>query len=120
MDVKQEASNLIVAGSDTTGVTLTYLTWAVLQRPKLQAEIEEEVASLNGNITDAEVEKLPLLNATIEETLRLYGAAPGGLPRIVPKGGSTLDGYYIPAGVTVTTQAWSMHRDENNFRDPMT
>lgn len=118
LDVKLEASNLIVAGSDTTGITLTYLTWAVLQRPKLQAAIEEEVATLQGNVSDAELERLPLLNAAIEETLRLYGAAPGGLPRIVPSGGATLGDHYLPAGVTVTTQGWSLHRDPNNFLDP--
>lgn len=33
LDVKLEASNLIVTGSDTTGVTLTYLMWAILKRP---------------------------------------------------------------------------------------
>lgn len=117
LDVQLEASNLIVAGSDTTGITLTYLVWAILKRPQLQSAVEDEVCRLSDNLTDAELEELPLLNACIEETLRLYGAAPGGLPRIVPPGGATLGGYYIPEGITVTTQGWSLHRDPNNFSE---
>lgn len=34
-DVKSEASNFILGGSDTTGTSLTYITWNVLKRPQL-------------------------------------------------------------------------------------
>ena len=117
-DVQLEASALIVAGSDTTAMTLTYLVYAVLSRPTLQRELEQEVATLGDNYTDAELEKLPLLRATIEETLRLYGAAPGSLPRMVPPGGATMGGVFLPEGTTVSTQAYSLHRDPNLFPSP--
>lgn len=73
---------------------------------------------MSSNVSDAELDELPLVNASIEETLRLYGAAPGGLLRIVPPGGATLDGYIIPEGITVSTQGWSLHRDPDNFPNP--
>ncbi|KAF1948805.1 cytochrome P450 monooxygenase-like protein [Byssothecium circinans] len=120
IDVRVEASNIIIAGTDTTGVTLTYLTWAVLQRPELQRALEEEVAALPEAFTEKDVAELPLLNAVIEETNRLYGAAPSSLPRVVPKGGSRLGGYYVPAGTTVCTQAYTFHRDEKIWSDPLT
>jgi cytochrome P450 len=119
MDVNVEASSLIVAGSGTTAVTLTYLIYAVLQRPEVQEALEAEVRdSLSDDFGDTELEKLPTLNATIDETLRLYGAAPGSLPRIVPAGGAQLGGYYLPAGTTVCTQSFSIHRNPDNFADP--
>ena len=118
LDVTLEAQNLIVAGSDTTGVSLTYLIWLILKHPKIRQALEAEVSFVSGEITDAKLEELPLLNACIEEGLRLYDAAPGGLPRVVPPGGATLGGFFIPGGVTVTTQAWSLHRDPMNFQDP--
>ncbi|KAI0121149.1 cytochrome P450, partial [Xylariales sp. AK1849] len=118
LSVRLEASNLIVAGSDTTAMTLTYLVWAVLKRPDLQSRVEEEVAKLNSAFGDAELEGLPLLNAVIDETLRLYCAVPGSLPRAVPKGGATLGGHFIPADTVVCTQAYTFHRDENVFPDP--
>lgn len=99
---------------------MTYLIWSVLRQPQLQIDLEEEVAALSADFTEAQLEALPLLNATIEETLRLYGAAPGALPRMVPPGGATLGGYYIPPGITVATQAFSLHRDEELFPRPDT
>lgn len=87
LSVRLEASNLIVAGSDTTAVTLTYLVWAVLKRPDLQRRLEQEVGALATTFQDHDLERLPLLNAIIDETLRLYGAAPGNLPRVVPNWG---------------------------------
>ncbi|KAJ5382079.1 uncharacterized protein N7496_004507 [Penicillium cataractarum] len=120
LDVITEAGNLIVAGSDTTAVTLTYLVYAVLSNPRLQREVEDEVQLLSDDYSDETLEQLPLLNATIKETLRLYGAAPGSLPRSVPAGGATFLGYYIPEGMTVSTQSYTIHRDENIFPDPET
>lgn len=117
-DVKQEASNLIVAGSDTTAVTMTYLSWAILSQPKLRQQLEVEAESLKYDFTDADLESLELCNATIDEALRLYGAAPGSLPRAVPLGGATFDRYLVPAGTTVSTQAWTLHRDPSIFKDP--
>ncbi|CAH0045042.1 unnamed protein product [Clonostachys solani] len=119
-DVRKEASNFILAGADTTAITLTYLVWAVLKRPDLQARIEEEVSTLGPAPSDEALEQLPLLNAVIEETLRLYGAVPGNLPRVVPEGGVSLGGYAVPEGIEVETQAYSLHRDPNVFPDPLT
>ncbi|GAB1194129.1 hypothetical protein APSETT444_003370 [Aspergillus pseudonomiae] len=117
-EVVLEAGNLIVAGSDTTAITLTYLVWAVLSQPNLQRELEEEVNSLSADFNDAALEELPLLNAVIMEALRLYGAAPGALPRETPEGGATFCGYFIPQGMTVSTQAYSIHRDGDVYPDP--
>ncbi|GKZ66542.1 hypothetical protein AnigIFM50267_000406 [Aspergillus niger] len=119
-DVVIEAGNLIVAGSDTTAVTLTYLVWAVLSQPSLQHDLEEEVSALDPNYDEAALEELPLLNAVITETLRLYGAAPGSLPRSVPNGGATFCGYHVPQGATVSTQSYTIHRDEELYPDPET
>lgn len=58
--------------------------------------------------------------------LRIYGAAPSVLERVVPSTSSTVDdsfdmmGYALPAGTVVGTQAWSMHRDTEIFPSPET
>lgn len=117
--VREEAGNLIVAGSDTTAVTQTYLIWAVLKDPVLQARLEEEVAGLSDQLDVVELENAPLLNSVIEETLRLYGAAPGALPRIVPSQGMIVAGHQLPAGTEVSTQAYTLHRDARIFQEPL-
>ncbi|VUC23057.1 unnamed protein product [Clonostachys rosea] len=118
LDIQVEAGSFMIAGTDTTSNTLTYLVWAVLSRPDLQSALEDEVSALGEGFTDSQLEKLPLLHAVIEETLRLYGAAPTPLPRIVPPGGARLGGYDIPAGTEVATQSFTMHRDPKIFDDP--
>ncbi|KAF2848758.1 cytochrome P450 3A17 [Plenodomus tracheiphilus IPT5] len=120
VDVRTEAGNLIVAGSDTTAITMTYLLWAVLKYPDLQRQLEEEVAGLSEELSVGELEGAPLMNSVIEETLRLYGAAPGALPRVVPSQGLTVNGHHIPGGMEVSTQAYTNHRDPQIFPDPYT
>lgn len=90
----------------------------MLQRPDIRTALEQEVANLPADFCDADLEALPFLNATIDEALRLYGAAPGSLPRIVPKGGAQLGGHFVPEGYTVGTQSYSLHRDPKLFSDP--
>ncbi|GJC84894.1 putative sterigmatocystin biosynthesis P450 monooxygenase STCB [Colletotrichum liriopes] len=118
-DIKSESADFILAGSDTTSITLTYLVWAVLKRPDLQDRLEKEVTSVGEEFDDAALEKLPLLNAVIDETLRLYGAAPGNLPRTVPPNGTTIAGFFIPEGISVETQAFTLHRHPDVYTDPL-
>lgn len=114
-----EARGLIVAGSDTTAITLTFLVWTILSRPQLHKQLVEELREkVPDKFTDEDLEKLPLMNAVIQEALRLYGAAPGSLPRNPPPGGATLGGFYMPEGVVVSTQAWSLHRNPDIWKDP--
>jgi cytochrome P450 len=119
-EIEHEASNLIVAGSDTTAVSLTYLVWALLHPSHRQAreKLEAELTALPGDPTNAQLAKLPYLGAVLKEGLRLYGAAPGSLPRVVPAEGAILARFQFPGGVIVSTQAYSLHRDPKIFDHP--
>jgi cytochrome P450 len=90
-----------------------------LKQPELQMLLEDEVAQLSSALDLAELEAAPLLKSVISETLRLYGAAPGALPRIVPSQGMTVKGYRIPCGVEVSTQAYTNHRDPSIYPNPL-
>ncbi|KAI7553511.1 cytochrome P450 monooxygenase-like protein [Hortaea werneckii] len=117
-DVQVEATGLLIAGTDTTAVSLTYLVWAVLSHPTVKNALEAEVNKLPQGYKDADLEPLPILNGVIEETLRLYGAAPGMLPRAVPPTGPDVGGFFLSPGTVATTQSYSLHRDPNNFPEP--
>lgn len=117
-DIIIDAAAFNLAGTDTTANTLTYLIWAVLSDASLQKTLEDEVATLEQPLTDSKLEMLPILSAVINETLRLYGAAPGALPRVSPQNGANLGGYFIPGGTTVSTQAWTLHRNPTVFPNP--
>lgn len=47
-----------------------------------------------------ELEKLPMLNAVIRETMRLYPPIPAPMGRVAPPAGTTMGNYYIPGGVS--------------------
>lgn len=113
-----EAANLIVAGSDTTGVGLTYLVYCVLSTPDVKRRLLEELATLPENASWEELESANYLNNTIQESLRMYPSVPGSLPRTTPESGAILGGYRIPGGTTVVTQAYTLHRDPTVFEDP--
>ena len=112
------AQAYIVAGSDTTANTLTYLVWAVCRHPSVKQELLNELKDLPEGFQDADLKNLPYLNQVINESLRLYGAAPSALPRVVPRNGAELGGYWLPEGTTVCTQAFTLHRDPSVFPDP--
>lgn len=118
--IRSEAALFMVAGSDTTAFSLTYLTWCVLKRPELQRKIEQEVALLPEGFTDKDVEALTVLNHTIDETLRLYNAGGAFLPRRVPQGGITFCGHYIPEGFDIGSAHLTLSRLPGLFENPDT
>ncbi|KAF2183128.1 cytochrome protein [Zopfia rhizophila CBS 207.26] len=117
-EIRAEAQGYIIAGSDTTANTLTYLIWAVCRDEAIKRRLVEELVSLPDDFRDRDLKNLSYLHQVIQETLRLYASAPSALPREVPRGGAELDGYWIPGGFTVSTQAYSMHRDPEIYPQP--
>ncbi|KAF6809115.1 GTP-binding protein [Colletotrichum sojae] len=107
-DIAAECMDHMVAGIDTTGDSLCFLLWELSQprslgfQRKLQQEIREN--------PDVSFDKLSYLDAVVQEGLRCFPAIPMSLPRIVPKGGKQIDGYFVPEGSVVSSQAHSVHR----------
>ncbi|KAL7270148.1 hypothetical protein RUND412_007155 [Rhizina undulata] len=110
-----EVLDHIGAGHETSGVALTYITYNLSLRPKLQSELRKEISSLRMPLDPKALDKLPLLDAVVTETLRLNAPIPASQPRVVPKGGCQLHGYFLPEGTVVSSQAWTLHRNESVF-----
>ncbi|KAI1258955.1 cytochrome protein [Xylariaceae sp. FL1019] len=117
-EIRDEALNYIAAGSDTVSITLTYLTWELSRKPEIKQRLLEELRMLPADFGALELRDLPFLNQVMDETLRLYCAAPPPFPRVVPNDGAHLAGYYLPSGIEVSAQAFSMHRDTTIFPSP--
>ena len=117
-EITKEAQAYIVAGSDTTAVSLTYLVWAVCRQEDIKKKLIDELNNLVEDYSDDHLRSLVYLNKVINETLRLFPAAPSALPRTVPPTGAQLAGNFIPGGAVVSTQAYSLHRMTHIFPDP--
>ena len=119
-EIACESGNFIIAGSDTTAVSLTYIIYSLLLPvyAASRATLLPEIESVPSNASPTVLSALPYLRAVIEEGLLLFGAAPASLPRTVPPAGATLGGYCFPAGTVASTQAYTMHRDPTIFDNP--
>lgn len=118
VEIRDNAQVFIVGGSDTTANSMIYLIWCVCRLPEVRRRLLAELGGLGEEYTYEQLRDLPYLNYCVDEALRLYSALPAGLPRAVPPGGADLAGHFIPGGMTVTTQCFSLHRDEEAFPDP--
>eukprot|EP01133_Synstelium_polycarpum_P003803 gene3803-4384_t len=77
--------DMIFAGSETSANTVLYLITAMVNNPRLQSQLHEELDRVfKGNTVSAkEKSSTPYTNATIKECLRRYPAAPLGVPHQV-------------------------------------
>lgn len=113
------ADVLLIAGSETTATTLTGLTFYLLQNPACLQKLTEQVRGAFPSFDDINADDaatLPYLHGCIEEGLRLFPAVTIGLPRDSP--GSVVDGNYIPEGVIVSCETFTMHTDPRYWVDP--
>jgi cytochrome P450 len=95
---------LVTAGSETTATGMTGILHYLLRYPEQFRKLREEIRGEFGSseeITFAATAKLTYLNAVINEGLRLCPPTPTMLPRLAPKGGAKVCGYWIPEGVSI-------------------
>ena len=116
--LRDEATTLVIAGSETTGNTLAWACYLLAQHPQLQARLQAEAdLVLAGADADYEtVSRLPFTRAVITETLRLYSPV-----WILPRRALVdveLDGYLLPAGGRMFFSPYALNRDARLHRDP--
>ena len=80
--------------------------WELAQSPewqeKLRLELRAKFTLVDGKLpVFNDLVNLPVLDAVVQEALRLHPAAPASLPRETPKGGRMLNGYHVPQGVSL-------------------
>lgn len=111
---------MLVAGTETSAVTLEWAMSLLLNHPealqKVKAEIDDQVG--HGRLlNDLDIVKLPYLRCVINETLRLYPPAPLLIPHFSSEI-CTVGGYEIPQGTMLMVNVWAMHRDPKIWEDP--
>ena len=96
---------LVLAGSETTATTLAGVTNCLVNNPEVLQRLVNEIRgsfARQEEITFESISKLPYLGAVIEEGLRICAPVALGSPRTVPAGGSTVDGHWLPGGVSLS------------------
>lgn len=122
-NMKADVGLIVVAGSETTRLTLTTLFYNLVCHPHVYRELQEEVDSLMrrqgatgvGTVENAELAKLEYLQACIDESLRFINPNPSGLQRQTPPEGLWVGDRWIPGNINVRTANNLIMRDPRAF-----
>ncbi|CAI0406223.1 unnamed protein product [Linum tenue] len=112
---------MLLAGTDTSAVTLEWAMSNLLNHPSLLVKAREELDRQIGEerlVDEPDISNLAYLQNIISETLRLYPAA----PLLVPHASSedcVVGEYHLPRGTMLLVNAWAIHRDPNLWDDPL-
>ncbi|CAK9154812.1 unnamed protein product [Ilex paraguariensis] len=111
---------MFTAGIHTSALTMEWAMSLLLNHPdvleKARSEINNHV-QLGHLLEDSDLPKLPYLRCIVNETLRLFPAAPLLVPHF-SSGESTIEGYKVPQGTTLLVNAWAIHRDPTLWEEP--
>jgi cytochrome P450 len=106
-----DARLIIVAGSDTTAATFTYLFYYLAKDPKLVEKLRKELKPLiTGDWSDKDINQANYLNGCINEALRMHPPVPSGVQRLMPPQGMQVDGRHVPGGTIFYTPQYVMGR----------
>ncbi|KAF8402138.1 hypothetical protein HHK36_013090 [Tetracentron sinense] len=118
--IKATALNLIIAGSDSTSLTLTWALSLILNNCDVLKRAQEELDVHVGKdrfVEESDIKNLVYLQAIVKETLRLYPPGPLSVPREAIED-CHVGGYHVPKGTRLFVNLWKLHRDPRVWSDP--
>ncbi|KAL8683908.1 MAG: hypothetical protein Q9186_000119 [Xanthomendoza sp. 1 TL-2023] len=121
--LKHEALSITGGGVDTIKNALVTASYGIISNPtiykRLHAELVEAMPDINGPPpTVPELERLPYLNAIVQECLRLSYGITQRLMRIDPHNPITFQNYTIPPNTPFSMTSYIQHRNPLIFPDP--
>lgn len=118
--IKGSVLTMLSAGTDTSSVTIEWAMSLLLNNPKVLDKARAELDVIVGGnrlVDEPDLSKLPYLQNIVNETLRIFPAA----PLLVPHESSddcTIEGYDVARGTMLLVNAWAIHRDPKVWDDP--
>ncbi|KAH6714088.1 cytochrome P450 [Leptodontidium sp. MPI-SDFR-AT-0119] len=118
--IKADMALFMVAGTDTSSVTLTFCLLLLLNNPdklaKLAKELDEAFPSRDDPITFEKTLNLPYLNAALNESMRAMPVAVA-FGRIVTET-VVVNGYEVPPDTQISVDLAELGRDPKYWPDP--
>ena len=113
-----EVSTMIVAGHETTALTLFWMCTLLARAPQWQTALAVEARRLDLSAEGAatSLPKLSLTRAVVEETLRLY--SPAFMTGRLAKRAHEICGTRISEGSIVLIPYWLLHRNPRWWPNP--
>ena len=113
-----ECLTLFVAGHETTAAALTWAWYLLAQHTHVAQQLQAQIDEVLGGepITFDKLPALPLLEAVIKETMRLYPPA-FGFGRTV-KESFTVGDYHFRKGAIILFNSYVTHRRPDLYEEP--
>ena len=118
--IRDEVSTFLIAGHETTALSLTYTTALLSWYPDVRERVREEAEAVlcDGPPSHGDVRDLSYTMQVYHEALRLYPPAWAVFRRANRK--ARLGDYRVDEGAAVIMPQWSIHRSDRYFDDPAT
>ncbi|KAL3465446.1 cytochrome P450 [Aspergillus heterothallicus] len=113
--LNSECRLIVGAGSDTTATALTFLLVNLALYPEWLQRLRDEVDPIFASSDFNNARTQPVLDAIINESMRLSPSVFFGSQRETPPEGMTIGDTFIPGGTIVSIPAYQVGRDERNF-----
>jgi cytochrome P450 len=115
--IRDEAVTVLLAGHETTALTMTWALYLLARHPEIQSRVVAEVRTLLGDrsATSADMQGLSLTHGVILESMRLYPA--GWVFGREATEDCEIAGYHCPKGTTIMILPWVLHRDSRYYEN---
>ncbi|KZT34820.1 cytochrome P450 [Sistotremastrum suecicum HHB10207 ss-3] len=119
--VKNVAGTMYMAGVDTVVSTMLIFFLLMTLNPDAQKRAQDEISSVVGSdrlpqLSDRE--RLPYVDALIQEVFRFHPGGPLGVPHSVTQD-DYYEGMFIEKGSTIVSNIWAVTHDESTYPEPM-
>jgi pentalenene oxygenase len=115
--LRDEATTLVIAGSETTGNTIAWACYLLAQHPEIQERLHQEaILAPPGDASYEALDRLPFTRAVVTETLRLYSPV-----WVLPRQAAAhvdLGDYQLAAGSRMLFSPYALNRDARLHADP--
>ncbi len=117
--IRDEVVTLLLAGHETTALSLTLTAYLLSQHPEVERKLVAELEDVLGGATPTmeDLSELTYTEQVVKESMRLYPPVPGIVREPVKP--DIIGGYEIPAGATIRMHQWVVHRDPRWYDDPL-
>jgi cytochrome P450 len=114
-DLANQTLTMMAAGHETTSSALTWITYLLSKHPEYQTKLRAEIraalpdpSAASSTITAADIDRLPLLAAVCQETLRLYPTVP--VTGRLSVRDTRINDVHIPMNTFVILSPWAINR----------
>ncbi len=115
-EVHDNCVSLFTAGFDTSSSALTWWTGLMATHPEVVDKLRGEIENAGTSTLEA-IARLPYLNATIKEAMRLYSPSTALFTRVALRD-VVIGETPVSKGTLVVIPIWNLHRDERSFAAP--